>query len=345
MNNPVQPANEQIAVLARAEGFDLVGVTPLSPPPDADRFLAWIQAGLHGSMDYLRRNSDRICNPALVLSGARSIISLGVNHARPAGGFAGGGRVARYALGKDYHTVVDRMLDSFIQSLRRAGIGTVYRGIVDAGPALERSLAARAAIGFPSKSANLLNYKYGPWFFLAELFVDIDSEPPASRAPGSCGTCTLCIQQCPTGAIVAPGSVDARICISYLTIEHRGPIDEPLRPLLGNWVFGCDVCSEVCPFGDGAPTAADRFGTHPSLSLTLEQILLLDDAAFSVTFAGSPMRRAKREGLLRNAAIVIANEGRTGAIKTLERVAGSDPSAVVRDAAQWSLRRLKERFK
>lgn len=333
-------ARSTIESIAKSEGFDLAGVAPISPPPDADRFVTWLEEGKHGSMEWLERHRDRILNPSRVLDGARSIVSLGVNHARAPGGFRGGGRVARYALGRDYHKVVEGMTRRLIERLREAGIGTIYRSIVDAGPALERALAARAALGFPSKSANLLNYKYGPWFFLAEIFIDVEVDELIQKAPGSCGTCVRCIQLCPTAAIVAPGNVDARRCISYLTIEHRGAIAEELRPQMQDWVFGCDVCSEVCPFGDGAPDASSRFGTHDSLQLSLTDLLQIDDARFREIFAGSPIRRAKREGLARNAAIVLGNLRARHASDVLNNSAKSDASEVVRDAARWALERL-----
>lgn len=331
---------EKIEAHATAEGFDLVGVAPIAPPPDAERFVTWLAEGKHGEMDYLERFRDRILDPSKVLDGARSIISLGVNHARAAGGFRGGGRVARYALGRDYHNVIDGMTRRLVKRLRADGIGEVFRNITDAGPALERSLASRAGVGFLSKSANLLNYKYGPWFFLAEIFIDVEVEPIIQKSPGSCGTCVQCIQLCPTGAIVAPGNVDARICISYLTIELRGKIPVELRPKMQDWVFGCDVCSEVCPFGDGTPDAASRFGTHAALELTLDQILQISEEDFKNLFVGSPMRRAKREGLARNAAIAIGNLARRESATILQKTIANDPSEVVRDAASWALQRL-----
>ncbi|MBI3820191.1 MAG: tRNA epoxyqueuosine(34) reductase QueG [Planctomycetes bacterium] len=325
------------------EGFDLIGVAPIDTSTDAERFGAWLDAGMHGEMQYLERYRDRIRYPSRVLQGARSILSLGVNFARKPGGFAGGGRVARYALGRDYHHVIENMARRFITKLRGEGIGGSYRTIVDAGPALERSLGAYAGHGFASKSANLLNYKYGPWFFLAEIFIDVELPAPPVKAPGSCGTCNLCIERCPTGAIVSPGRVDARICISYLTIEYKGKIPAALRPQMQDWVFGCDVCSEVCPFGDGAPDAAARFGTHDAFSLTLEDLLKIDEARFIQLFAGSPLRRAKREGLARNAAIVLGNLKRTDAASLLKTTAAEDPSEVVRDAAEWALQQFETR--
>lgn len=331
---------DRIEELARLEGFDLAGWIPLRPPPEADLFGAWLDAGFHGQMSYLERFRSRIVEPARVLPEAQSLLSLAVNHARPSGGFAGGGRVARYALGRDYHAVVDGMLRRLIRRLRAEGLGARFRGIVDAGPVLERSHAVRAGLGFASKSANLLHHRFGPWLFLAEIFLDVACDEAPPRAPGSCGTCRLCLDRCPTRAIVEPGRVDARLCISYLTIEFRGAIPEALRPSLGEWVFGCDVCSEVCPFGDGAPDASARFGTHEALSMSLEDLLDLDDAAFAVRFAGSPLRRTKREGLVRNACIVLGNLGRRSAADRLASAASSDPSAVVRDAAAWALARL-----
>lgn len=333
----------RIRELAHAEGFALVGFAPVEPAPDAPRYAAFLDEKRHGDMAYLERFRDRILDPTKVAPGARTMICLAVNHARPAGGFRGGGRVARYALGRDYHAVVDGMLRRLERRLRAEGLGTRFRGIVDAGPILERSHAARAGIGFLSKSANLLHHKYGPWLFLGELLTDLELEATPVRAPGSCGTCTLCVDRCPTGAITEPGRVDARICISYLTIELRGSIPEPLRRPMGEWVFGCDVCSEVCPFGDGAPSAADRFGTHGAFDLRLEDLLTITEEEFARTFQGSPLRRTKRAGLARNAAIVLGNLGRTGAVPILRRAAERDPAEAVAEAAAWALAEIEHR--
>jgi epoxyqueuosine reductase len=332
--------SDRIEALARAEGFDLAGMTSLDAPPDAGRFEEWLDGGFHGQMDYLERYRPRIVNPQLVAPGAKSVVCVGVRHARPPGGFRGGGRVARYALGRDYHHVLDRMLRALARRIEGEGIARVVRTVVDAGPVLERSLAARAGLGFPSKSANLLHHRLGPWFFLGELFLDREVESSPKRAPGSCGTCVLCIERCPTGAISPPGRVDARVCISYLTIEHRGPIPEELRPKIGEWVFGCDVCSEVCPFGDEDVNVSSLFGTHGALAFTLEDLVALDEERFRQAFTGSPMRRAKREGLARNACIVLGNLRRVRAADALAKTAKEDPSPVVRDAAAWALTRL-----
>jgi epoxyqueuosine reductase len=233
------------------------------------------------------------------------------------------------------------MLRRLVARLRSEKALRDARTVVDAGPVLERSHARRAGLGFLGKSANLLDETHGPWFFLAEAITDVEAEERARALLGSCGTCTRCIDACPTGAIVEPFVVDANRCISYLTIEHRGPIPPELRPLLGEWVFGCDVCSEVCPFGDGAPDGSARFGTHPALEFSLVDILSLDEAGFAKAFEGSAIRRARRGGLARNAAVVLGNRGDPQAAAALRRAAARDPDSVVREHARWALARLE----
>ena len=199
-------------------------------------------------------------------------------------------------------------------------------------------------MGFSSKAANLLHPSFGPWFFLGEILLDVELEPTGASPPaGSCGTCTACLDACPTGAIVAPGSVDARRCLSYLTIEHRGPIAPELRPELGDWVFGCDVCSEVCPWGRSAPDLARRFGRHPALaqgdeaSQGLVAWLEAPAEGFVERFQGSPLRRAGRAGLMRNAALVLGNRPSDPGRRALLHALTFDPSELVRGAAAWAL--------
>lgn len=239
--------SDLVLEMARDLGFDLAGIAPCQPPPAADRFQAWLDAGRHGSMGWLERDRERICDPRQILPEGRSIVVLGLAHSRAAFELAGGGRVGRFAAGRDYHNVVQHLLRKLQRRLAREGLGGRNRRIVDAGPLLERSHAARAGLGFESKAANLLHPRFGPWFFLAEIAIEHELEPTAGPAPGSCGTCRACIDACPTAAIVEPGVVDARRCISYQTIENRSAIPEELRASMGSWVFGCDVCSEVCP--------------------------------------------------------------------------------------------------
>lgn len=334
----------QIALeVAHELEFDLVGCAPLAPPQRAAEFESWIREGLHGSMGYLETQESRIVNPGEVLPGAHGLLILGLGHSRPALELPGGARVARYAGGRDYHNLIGKRLRKLQRRLREAGLREPFRGIVDAGPLMERSHAAQAGLGFESKAANLLAPRFGPWFFLGELLLGEELEarerPDGPNLP-NCGTCTACIDACPTEAIVAPGRVDARRCISYLTIEHRGSIDHDLRASMGPWVFGCDICSEVCPWGTDAPDRSALFGTHPSMEAT-EPISLItwltEREGFSERMNGSPLQRPKREGLARNAAIVLGNlpsdEGKQALILALEE----DPSPLVRAAAGWGL--------
>jgi epoxyqueuosine reductase len=232
-----------------------------------------------------------------------------------------------------------RMLARLARRLRKAGLAGRSRRIVDAGPLLERSHAAEAGLGFESKAANLLHPRFGPWFFLGELILDAEMEPASEPTQGSCGTCTACLDACPTGAIVSPGEVDARVCISYQTIENRGVVPAELRPKIGEWAFGCDVCSEVCPWGRSAGEHSGRFGTHPAI----EEMGLVEwiEAGESLPnrLAGSPLRRPHRAGLARNAAIVLGNRPSEAGRRALLRALTSDPSAIVRESAAWSLSR------
>ncbi|MHC4262912.1 MAG: tRNA epoxyqueuosine(34) reductase QueG [Planctomycetota bacterium] len=323
--------------LVHESGFDLAGIAPLAPPKDAARFRSWLGDGHHADMEWLERNADRIADPRALLEGGRSILVVGLGHARPEVALEGGGRVARYAAGRDYHNLIQKRLRRLAKQLVGAGLDGGWRGIVDAGPLLERSHAAEAGVGFPSKAANLLHRDLGPWFFLGELLLEAELAPSESPAIGSCGSCTACIDACPTGAILEPGRVDARRCISYHTIENRGPIPPELRAQLDGWVFGCDVCSEVCPWGHRAEDRSERFGTHPAVAGgSLVDWLEQPSAGFDRRFEGSPLRRPKRDGLARNAALVLATErseeGREALLRALE-----DPSALVREASGWAL--------
>lgn len=333
--------------LAAELGFDQAGITALRPPRAAERFRAWLAAGRHGSMRYLERQAPAILDPRRLREGARTLLVVGLGHSRSAVELPGGARVARYAAGRDYHNVVGRLLRKLARRLEQEGLSAPFRAIVDAGPLLERSHAAEAGLGHESKAANLLSPRFGPWLFLGELLLGETLEPTDVSPALSCGTCTACLDACPTGAILEPGVVDARLCLSYLTIEHRGPIPRELRPALGPWVFGCDVCSEVCPWGAKAPDLAARFGgTHPALAGVGEGAaspllawLRLDDAAFASELNGSPLQRPRREGLARNAAIVLGNHPVDGGSAALRRALELDPSPLVREAAAWGLRR------
>jgi len=351
--HPQPPSAEHLRDLvleqARGVGFDLVGVAPFGPPPDAERFATWIAEKRHGTMGYLERGQAATLDPRSQWPSGKSLLVVGLGHSRPAVELPGGGRIARYAAGRDYHNVISKMLGRLRRALLREGLASPGSAFVDATPLLERSHAAEGGLGAPSKAANLLDVRYGPWFFLGEMILDLDLEPtPAPARIPSCGTCTACIDACPTDAITSPGRVDATRCISYHTIEHRGLVGHDLRAQAGEWAFGCDVCSEVCPWGGKAPDLSARFGTRPAFedgageSGTLVDLLTEgrdepNDEGHRARWQGSPLRRPRREGLARNAAVVLGNlpteAGRVALLNSLD----GDPSPIVRAAATWAL--------
>lgn len=329
--------SSQALEIAQEAGFDVAGTAPLRPPRAASRFLKWLAEGRHGEMGWIERQSAKIVEPRRNFPEGRSILALGLAYSRPGVSLPGGGRVARYAAGRDYHNVVRRMLTKLASGLRRAGLVGKSRRIVDAGPLLERSHAAEAGIGFESKAANLLHPSFGPWFFLGELLVDADLEPTTGPASGSCGTCTACIDACPTGAIFEPGRVDARACISYQTIENRGVVPAEIRADIGPWVFGCDICSEVCPWGHKAGDHSARFGVHSAVADVGLVEWLEAGVELSGWVAASPLQRPGRDGLARNAALALGNLPSDAGRRALLRALELDPSPLVREAAAWSL--------
>ncbi|MGC9336426.1 MAG: tRNA epoxyqueuosine(34) reductase QueG, partial [Anaerolineae bacterium] len=251
------------------------------------------------------------------------------------------GRVSRYAWGTDYHDVILRKMHQLAQWIsEQLGRRLTYRTYVDTGPLLERELAQQAGLGWIGKNANLIHPKLGSYFFLGELLTDLELEPDAPFSDERCGSCTACLDACPTGALTAPHTLDARRCISYLTIEHRGAIPEETRPLIGDWVFGCDVCQEVCPWNRrfAHPGRRPAFrAVHDTLDLV--EMLKLDEDAFRSRFRETPLWRARRAGLARNAAVVLGNLGDPRAIPALEH-ALSDADPLVAEHALWALSRL-----
>ncbi len=340
---PGMDPRQRALELAREVGFDLAGVAPLAPPPDAARFDAWLDAGRHAGLDYLERNRDRIADPRALDPRGKSLLVVGLAHSRAPVALADGARVARYAAGRDYHNVVGRMLRKLARRLREDAGLRAGRGVVDAGPVLERSHAAAAGVGFPSKATNLLHPRFGPWFFLGELILEDELEPTPTPPAGSCGTCTACLDACPTDAFDAPGVLDARRCISYHTIENRGEVPRELRASFGEWLFGCDVCSEVCPWGHDAPDLAERFGVHDEVAGgSAVRWLELDEGTFAERFVGSPLKRPRRAGLARNAAIVLGNRPTAAGREVLLRALSFDPSPLVRETAGWALARAAD---
>lgn len=336
--------NREAAILeiAHATGFDLAGLTPLAPPPDAARFEAWLDAGLGADMAWLERNRGRICDPRGLGEAPASLLVVGLAHSRGPFELPGGGRVARYAAGRDYHNRIGKDLRRLAKTLDREGLlapRCTGRAMTDAAPLLERSHAAAAGIGFASKAANLLHPSFGPWFSIGELVVEGEFEATSSPPTGSCGTCTACLDACPTDAILEPGRVDANLCISYQTIENRGPVPHELRERLSGWVFGCDICSEVCPWGSKAPDRSSDWGTHPRLESGLASWLTQDEAGFKAAWQGSAVQRPRREGLARNAALILGSQPTEHSRALLGALLEGDPSPMVREAAAWALAR------
>ena len=328
------------AVKARAGelGFDRVGVGPATPPPHGAAFETWLAAGHAGTMSYLDRGRAERLDPSRLLPGTRSVVTVALSYKPPSDDPAWNG-VASYARGRDYHEVMRERLDELAAFVREAGgdgIGT--RVAVDTSAVLERDLAARAGLGWIGKNTNLLTPGLGSLFFIGIVLTTAAlafDEP----LPDRCGTCTACLDACPTGAFAAAYVLDARRCISYLTIEHRGDIDPALRDAVGEWLFGCDVCQDVCPWNAKArPSAEPAF--RPSAPLERpEALLALTPDAFRARFRGSAMSRAKRAGLLRNAALVLGNRGDVGAVPALARALEDDEPSV-REAAAWALGRI-----
>jgi epoxyqueuosine reductase len=297
-------------------GFDLVGITSLGPMETAGPFDAWVARGYAGDMEYLARGAEKRRDSRLPLPGTTSAIVVGLDY----GGRAPSGPIARYARGDDYHDVMRGKLEE-LHAWLESELGSPVRGkpYVDTGPILERDLARRAGLGWFGKNTNLVNPRIGSFFFIGALLVDLDLVPDAPFEADRCGTCTRCLDACPTAAFVEPRMLDATRCISYLTIELKGAIPEDLRPQVGTHIYGCDVCQDVCPYNvkfaqelrEPAFAARDQLGAKDARTLARE-LLAMDDEAFRATFRNSPMKRAKRRGLARNAAVVLANIGDEG---------------------------------
>lgn len=325
----------QIQQRAHEVGFDDCRVTTAQPPENAAAFQQWLAARYHGEMGYLERNAHKRVNPDKVLPGARSIITLAASYHRED---QHTGPVARYARFSDYHDALAASLKSLSEFVTQLG-GASARSLwyVDTGPLLERDLAQRSGLGFIGKHTNLISRKLGNWIFLSEIITTVEVEPDAPEK-NRCGTCTRCIAACPTEAIRAPFELDARRCISYLTIELKGSIPEELRPAIGTRIYGCDECLAVCPWNRFA-REGNLMKQHLRRDLTapdLVDLLSLDNDQFKRRFANTPMLRTKRRGLLRNVCVALGNMRDRSALPALERAA-SDPEALVAEHARWAI--------
>ena len=333
---------EELIKRRALERFDAVGIAAVDPLEAREHYQAWIESGRHGAMAYLAtdRHRQRRAEPELVLPGLASVICVALCHPPDVepGRDARLGRIARYASGEDYHLVMRDHLRAMEAVIRDALPGATVLGYSDTGAILERGWAERAGIGWVGKHTGVLSPRLGSWLLLAELLVDRPLEPDLPFARDHCGTCRRCIDACPTGAIVAERQLDARLCISYLTIELRGPIPVELRGLVGDWIFGCDVCQEVCPWNRFAPPAREaRLHARSLEGWTLERFLELDAAAFDALFAGSPIRRARRAGFLRNVCVALGNRGASESAGALIGTLAEDPEWLVRSHAAWAL--------
>jgi epoxyqueuosine reductase len=352
------PLEDRLKQAAHDLGFELAGIAPAAPADGFDRLRDWLDHGYAGAMSYMNRHAEARRHPSAVLPEVRSVVMVGMNYKPGVRSQGSGpdscltpdsclltpGKVARYARGEDYHDVLRRGLNRLLEWVQGEVPGCRGRGVVDTAPLLERDFARRAGLGWFGKNTMLLNKRLGSYFFLGALLLDLELRPDAVHETSHCGTCTACLDACPTGAFNGPGWLDSRRCISYLTIELRGPVPEELREPLGDWLFGCDVCQEVCPWNRKAPA-----GTEPALAARPDlevvdpaELLGLSEEEFRRRFRGTALLRAKRRGLLRNAAIVLGNRGERAALPALEK-ALADPEPLVREAAQWAIKQIKAR--
>jgi epoxyqueuosine reductase len=327
---------------AREIGFDSCRVAACVPPAHANEFKDWLDDGAHGEMSYMARGEEKRRDPQMILPGAKSIVVLALNYFQGSAPVATGGRIARYALGDDYHAVIEARLNKIDNFLRE--LGGTQKSYVDTGPVLERDHAAQAGIGWHGKSTMLINEKLGTWFFLAEILTTLDL-PPDAAMRDRCGTCERCIKACPTGAITAPHKLDSRRCISYLTIELKGSIPLELRSLMGDRIFGCDDCLDACPWNRFAKASRETvFAARTSTTeFALVDYLQLSDAEFRNLFCDSPIKRIKRRGFLRNVCVALGNIGTREDLPALERAA-IDPEPLIAEHARWAIERISERL-
>ena len=333
---------------ARELGFDDCRITTAAAPDHAAEFQQWLAEKRHGEMTWLERNAHKRLNPQEVLPGAKSIILFAVSYEQNAPNsklqIANSGVVARYARFQDYHDVIGerlKQLTAFVNEL--GGSGTRSLWYVDTGPILERDLAQRAGLGFVGKHTSLISRSLGNWFFLAEILTTLELEPDKPEK-NRCGSCTRCITACPTQAITAPFQLDARRCISYLTIELKGSIPVELRPAIGNRIYGCDDCLAVCPWNKFAREGSlMKEYARPDLDTPdLLELLALDAAGFKKRFTDTPMLRTKRRGLLRNVCVALGNVGDATALPALEKAA-EDSEPLIAEHARWAIQQIISR--
>ncbi len=334
---------------ARELGFDACHFTTANPPEHSAHFQNWLAAERHGEMFYLERNAHKRVEPQLVSQNAKTIISLAVSYGNKDGSETveaknNFGAVARYARYADYHDVLGerlKLLADFVNHFDREKTRSLW--YVDTGPMLERDFAQRAGVGFIGKHTNLISRELGNWIFLSEIITTLELEPDAAEE-NRCGSCVRCLAACPTNAITAPFQLDARRCISYLTIELKGPIPIEFRPAIGNRIYGCDDCLAACPWNRFAQAGKmmKPFAKPEMASPDLIELLELSAESFRKRFAGTPILRAKRRGLLRNVCVALGNVGDASALPALHR-ATSDPEPLIAEPARWAIEQIEKR--
>jgi epoxyqueuosine reductase len=291
-------------------GFHKVGIAPAGPLGEEARGLEeWLSRGYHATMGWMEGARERRIDPRMIVPGAKSLVSVAINYFTPVEhtDLPSRGKVSRYAWGDDYHEIVASRLDELLAFIKSRSPGAVGKVYVDTGPVMEKAWAQRAGVGWLGKHTNIITEEYGSWVFLGEIILDLELEydlPAIDR----CGSCTLCIEACPTQAIVEPYVVDSNLCISYLTIEHRGPVTPELGDKFEGWIYGCDICQDVCPWNTKFSKPADLKEFQPreqNIAPDLREVAALSQEEFSARYRKSPMKRTKREGLARNAAIVM----------------------------------------
>ncbi len=336
--------SQQIQTRAHELGFELVGITPAEQSQTIQRYRQWIENGYAGKMGYLERHLPLKEDTRRLLQEAKSIISLAMNYytidtPKTLAEDPSRGQISRYAWGDDYHDVIRERLLNLVEFIKNTGENQLKsRVFVDSGPILEREYAQKAKLGWIGKNTNLINWRSGSWYFLAEILVSINLEAESEPLRGSCGTCTKCLEACPTDAFIEPNVLDSRLCISYLTIELKDSIPKELRSKMGNLIFGCDICQEVCPWNSkavstGEPAFQPRDG---NLAPELLSLVNMTQAEFSEKYKGSPIKRAKRRGFLRNVIVAIGNWRSRTAVPALKK-ALVDEEPLIRGHAAWAL--------
>ncbi|WP_374301604.1 tRNA epoxyqueuosine(34) reductase QueG [Paracoccus sp. (in: a-proteobacteria)] len=337
---------ERLGTEAEAVGFSRMRVTtPDAVPEIAERLQHFLDAGHHGQMEWMAERTHWRGNPAALWPEAKSVIVLAELYTPdhdPLGVLRQRDRAAIsvYAQGRDYHDLVKKRLKRLGRWLLEQAPGEEIKVFVDTAPVMEKPLAQAAGLGWQGKHTNLLSRDLGSWFFLGSIFTTVPLPPDAPEVP-HCGSCRACLDACPTGAFPAPFQLDARRCISYLTIEHKGPVDPELRPLLGNRIYGCDDCLAVCPWNKFAQAGSEMRYRGIVAAPPLAELAMLDDAGFRQRFSGSPIKRIGRDRFVRNVLYAIGNSGDAGLAGIARHLSG-DPDPVVADAARWAVGRLAQ---